>query len=74
MDKIDYTRRRQLLIQRLMGIPNPKFFPRSVRKILKLIANLDAEYLGKTMDLCYQRLLDDYKDKFTIKNHNGVSK
>lgn len=74
MDKIDYNRRRQLLIQRLLGIPTPKLFPRSVRKILKLIANLDAEYLGETMDLCYQRLLDDYKDKIAIKNDNGVSK
>lgn len=25
MDKIDYNRRRQLLIQRLLGIPTPNF-------------------------------------------------
>ncbi len=67
MDKADYARRRILLIQRLMSIPSPKFFPRSVRYVLMLIANLDAEYSGDTTEKCYQQLLNEYKK---LKSHN----
>lgn len=74
MDKNDYSRRRQALVQRLMDIPNPKFFPRSVRKIQMLIANLDAEYSGETKEECYRRLQKEYKDELTINNHSGNDK
>lgn len=74
MDKSDYFRRRQALMQRLMDIPNPKFFPRSVRKIQMLIANLDAEYSGETIEECCRRLQKEYKDKFSINNHRGNDK
>lgn len=67
MDKSTYESHRSLLVQRLLAIPNPKFFPRSVNKVLRLIADLDAEYSGKSTEACYQQLLEEYKDKFQLK-------
>lgn len=63
IDEKDYADRRQILIVRLLSIPRPRFFPRTVHRVLYLIAALDAEYTGEPINVCYKQLLNEYNDR-----------
>lgn len=63
MTDCEYRQRRLLLQERFLAIPNPKVLRRMANRVLRMIAALDAEYLGQPEEDCYNQLVKVLKEK-----------
>ena len=63
MTECEYILRRRLLQKRFLAIPNPKVLRRMANRVLRMIAALDAEYLGQPEEDCYNQLVKVLKEK-----------
>ena len=55
MTQQEYTAQRWLWANRLLNIPSPKLFPRTIRFHLLMIAKLDAQYLNVPIEECLRK-------------------
>ena len=63
MTEYEYRQRRLLLQERFLAIPNPKVLRHTANRVMRMIAALDAEYLGQSEEDCYKQLIHELKEK-----------